>query len=389
MPSTVTTYELLAYGNMMSDAPRMAAYEQALRKAVEPGCTVLDIGAGCGVFSLMACRLGAARVHAVEPSPWIDAGRRLAADNGYADRIEFHRCLSTGLELADKADVVVSDLRGVLPMLQGHVDAINDARARLAKPGAVFIPARDTLWVALVEDAEGYQAFESPWLKNELSLNLTSAHHMAVNTWKKLRTSPNQLLTQPQCWARLDYQSDCRRDVHGSAAATIDRAGTAHGLAIWFDAELAPGIGFSNSPSAAPLIYGQGFFPLEQAVPVEAGESFNVDLRADLIGGDYVWTWETRIARQGAAPRHHFRQSTFFSQPLPAGDLQRHSPAFVPRSTTRMEIDRAALDLVDGARSLGEVADNLLASFPGAFASRQDAIGHLAALLEPYGVAGG
>src|SRR5579864_6216059 len=109
-------YNLTDYGAMMFDQPRMQAYVSALERAVRPGSVVLDIGTGTGVFALLACRFGARKVYAIEPNDAIHVARRLAADNGCADRIEFVQDLSTRITLPEKADVIVSDLRGVLPL---------------------------------------------------------------------------------------------------------------------------------------------------------------------------------------------------------------------------------------------------------------------------------
>ena len=61
--------------------------------------------------------------------------REIAAANGFADRIDFFQELSTEVELPERADVIVSDLRGVLPAYQHHIGAIADARERLLAPG--------------------------------------------------------------------------------------------------------------------------------------------------------------------------------------------------------------------------------------------------------------
>lgn len=61
-----TSYLLASYGDMISNRPRMEPYARALHQALHPGCTVLDIGAGTGIFSLLACQFGAGHVHAVE-----------------------------------------------------------------------------------------------------------------------------------------------------------------------------------------------------------------------------------------------------------------------------------------------------------------------------------
>lgn len=70
-----TVYSVSAYGDMITCEPRLSAYAEALRQAVRPGCTVIDLGAGTGIFALLACQYGAGRVTAIEPA---DAIRLLA-----------------------------------------------------------------------------------------------------------------------------------------------------------------------------------------------------------------------------------------------------------------------------------------------------------------------
>jgi hypothetical protein len=67
-----SVYSVSAYGRMIADKVRVAAYTEALKRAITPGCTVLDIGTGTGFFAMLACRMGAARVYAIEPDDVID-----------------------------------------------------------------------------------------------------------------------------------------------------------------------------------------------------------------------------------------------------------------------------------------------------------------------------
>ena len=75
-------YSLHFYGRMIADAPRMDAYAAALRQTVKPDSVVMDLGCGPGVFALLACKLGARRVYAVEPSNVIGLAREAAVANG-------------------------------------------------------------------------------------------------------------------------------------------------------------------------------------------------------------------------------------------------------------------------------------------------------------------
>src|ERR1700750_1179367 len=123
-------YSVSAYGKMIADGPRVNAYVAALRQAIKPGSVVVELGTGPGLFALGACQLGAARVFEIEPDHIIQVGRDAARDQGVADRIEFIQSFSTKVTLPEPADVIVSDLHGILPWFQQHIPSIIDARSR-------------------------------------------------------------------------------------------------------------------------------------------------------------------------------------------------------------------------------------------------------------------
>src|SRR5690349_1041753 len=144
-------YSVLDYGRMAADPVRMDAYARAIERAVKPGSVVVDLGAGTGIFSILAARAGAKRVHAIEPNPAVFLVPELARENGVEDRITIHAVPSDEVVLEERADVVISDLRGLLPLHGDNTAALRDARERLLAPGGVVIPERDRLFVALVE----------------------------------------------------------------------------------------------------------------------------------------------------------------------------------------------------------------------------------------------
>lgn len=63
---------------MLADTTRNKAYRAAITAAVRarPGCSVLDIGGGSGLLSLIAVRAGATRVDCVEMNPILAATAR-------------------------------------------------------------------------------------------------------------------------------------------------------------------------------------------------------------------------------------------------------------------------------------------------------------------------
>jgi protein arginine N-methyltransferase 1 len=194
------------------------------------------------------------------------------------------------------------------------------------------------------------------------------------------------MLVEPQRWATLDYTSIVTPNVSGELSWVVERASAAHGLLLWFDAELADGIGFSNVPGAPELIYGQAFFPLQEPVALEKGDTVAVQLRADLVDDDYVWRWDTQVmdGDDASCVKARFRQSTFYGAPLSLNNLKKREAGFVPQRTETAEIDQLVLSMLDGHTSLGEIAAALTVRFPKHFARQPDALTRAADLAERY-----
>ena len=379
------SYQLTSYGDMITDRPRMDAYAHALAAVVRPGRTVLDLGAGTGILSLLACRLAADHVHIVEPDDAIEVARVTAAANGFADRITLHQALSTAVHLANPVDVIVSDLRGVLPLFQHHIPTIIDARTRLLARGGTLIPSSDTMWASIVEDEPMYRRYDEPWLRNPYELDLRAGHQWVVNSWRKVNAKAEHLLAPPQPWATLDYRTVTSPDVSGRITWTIARSGTAHGILAWFDTELSEGIGFTNAPGRAELIYGQAFFPLQAPIALEPGDVVTIDLRADLVGGNYIWQWATRVdAPNGSRPKARYHQSTFLAQPLAAKMLGRREAGFRPLLGDEGRLDSFVLSRMNGETTLEEIAARSMEAFPGRFANVPAAIAYVGELSVKY-----
>jgi protein arginine N-methyltransferase 1 len=371
---------------MIADRTRVAAYTEALRQAVRPGCTVLDIGTGTGFFAMLACRLGARKVYAVEPDGVIQIARQVACANGCEDRIEFIQDISTRVELPERVDVIVSDLRGVLPWYQQHIATIADARERLLTPGGVLIPQQDRLWAAVVESPDFYAKHVGHQPEDSPDFDMSAARCIGTNAWAKFRARPEQLLTSARRWATIDYRTETDKDVRAQMAWTVARSGTAHGLVAWFDTILTQNVGFSNAPGEKPLLYGNAFFPLQQPVDVSKGDAIAVSLQANLLTDEYIWRWNTRVtSAQGAVePKAEFSQSTAFVAAHALEGLRRGEASYVPVLSGREQLDRFILDQMDGSRSVGDIAEAVTAHFPMDFPTWEDALGAVGEMSRRY-----
>ena len=301
---------------------RSDLYADAMQRTIRPGDVVIDVGAGIGLWSLYACALGATRVIAIEPDPLIAFAADVAVVNGMADRIALLHQPVSEVTLDTPADVVVADLRDVLPFAPTSITGMIDAR-RLLKPGGTLIPQRDTLWMTVVEADAAYRARSEPWETNRFGVDLSPIRAAALSTPRKERFAAADMVTKPVQWADIDYRTVTAPHVSNDVTMVADRACIAHGFAMWFDAELTDDVLFSNAPDAPPLLYGQAFFPWLQPVALEIGDRIETRVRAIHDGTDYTISFVTRIlAADGQSVRARFEQSTFDAVPLVARAMQ-------------------------------------------------------------------
>jgi len=169
---------------------------------------------------------------------------------------------------------------------------------------------------------------------------------------------------------------------------TVLRAGTFHGVAGWFSAELASGVVMTNSPLEADAIdRHSAFFPLENVVAVREGDL--IDLTMHIFPVEKMITWKTSVTRpsaRDASPVHlaDFVHSTFNAMFLSREGLTKSRPGFRPRLTRRGEARAFALALCNGDHPLAEIEDSLFANYPDLFRRRDQASVFVGQLIEHH-----
>jgi protein arginine N-methyltransferase 1 len=368
---------------MFVDEPRMSAYSAAIARAVRPGDAVVDLGCGPGVFALLACKAGARRVYAIDTDGVVDFGRHLAAANGYVDRILFLRGDSRDMHLPERVNVIVADVRGVVPLHSHSIETLEDARNRFLADGGHLIPSRDTLCAAVIEHPELYDQLVHPWT-GVPKLELSSGLPLVLNTLHKYHLKPHQVVSQPRPWHVLDYANDAAIPAEARLELPITRGATGHGLGIWFETILMEGIGFSTAPREVNTVYGHVFLPWLEPVPLDEGEVCSIDLRAHLVGTDYIWQWETNIPAARGHKEVRFVQSTFYGSLFPPSVLQKRTTGFVPVLDESGQAERWLLQAMDGKRHLEEIAAEAARQFPHVFRRVEDAFNRAAEIAEKY-----
>jgi len=239
---------------MINDHPRNEFYKKALEHSVTPETTVLEIGTGSGLLSIIAATMGARRVVAVEANKHLaQLARNIIAANGFSDKITVVNKMSTEMTLADMpdgepADMIISEILGTLMLGESALEYIADARERLLKPGGAIIPNRGCQYAQLVSaaDLEAITTVSS-WGGIDLSLFNTLQDTVSIVFTKqygfRFSSMPHTYMSERICVADIDFSSDSP-GVLGEPQHFLVQAkdtGTVHAVLCYWEV-FAPGI---------------------------------------------------------------------------------------------------------------------------------------------------
>ena len=309
--------EFEVHRTMIRDRVRTEAFRRAIDAVVRPGDVVLDVGAGSGILSLFAARAGAARVYAVEQTTIAVLAQQLAAANGFQDIVQVIQGDILEIEPPERVDVVVSEWLGGFGIDEGMLVPVIAARDRWLKPGGTMIPGSVTAWAALVHDR--YLADMVDFLRaNPYGLRLDDLVDTTVNeilysgTFRHLaagdrRSEPSRLWTTDTNLVPLEQ---AMAPHEAETLLEVREHGTANALALWFSAELAPGISLSVGPGDPPTHWGMTTAPLNS--PVDLTPGMVVRARVRTSPAQPVGTWTSwAIALPGADWEEHDEQAVW------------------------------------------------------------------------------
>ena len=296
---------------MIYDRVRTEAFRHAIDSVVQPDDIVLDVGAGSGILSLFAARAGAARVYAVEQTTVAVLAQELALANGFGGIVRVIQGDIMDIEPPEGVDVIVSEWLGGFGIDEGMLVPVIAARDRWLKPGGVMIPESVTAWAALVDDR--YLADMVAFLRHDpYDLRLDSLVDKTVNeilysgafrhlAAGDLRSEPGRLWTTDASRISLAQAQSAHE---AETLLAVRDHGAANALALWFSAELAPGISLSIGPRDQPTHWGMTTAPLNSAVELAPGMAVRARVRTAPARPVGTWTsWA--IALPGGDREEH------------------------------------------------------------------------------------
>ncbi len=258
------------------DDPLFDAYESAIRKAVTPRSTLIEIGDGLGLFSLMAARAGIQQAYIIEGNELLsNLNQQVVGANGLSQRVtvipEKSINVTVGNQLSEAADVLVYSKFGPGLLQHGTIITLQHAKTHLMKPGARIIPAAAAVYAMLVE---------TPSL----------AKISPVNNLRGFDYSPFDL-TRPTSFMNFDYLQDQYQTLTDATLAldfnfakfiplqgkketalSVINNGLCHGVVFWYDLYLDDQTTFSPANFAQQRYWKQMIQFFDQPIHVTKGD---------------------------------------------------------------------------------------------------------------------
>lgn len=297
---------------LIADGIRNRAFHDAMKAVIVPGVTtVADIGAGTGLLGLMASKLGAKEVFLYETAEVAGVAAEILKRNR-AKNCHLFPCHSTEMDDPPRVDVVVSETLGNYALEENILETLKDARARHLKPGGLIVPRRITQFVAPVVAPRIHEELMA-WDRTGLGIDFEPARVMSLHNIYVRTIAPGECLgggaaltaasdedaasrTRQACavaWDTIDLNRDHRASRKGEGRWAVTQRTTIYGFAIWWDAELVPGVVLSTAPHAPRTHWEQLYLPLLQPMSIRASEAVAVSIRSKSSseGGTHVaWT---------------------------------------------------------------------------------------------------
>ena len=347
----------------VADAVRLEQFRSAVAQVVRPGDRVADVGCGSAVLGLLCLQAGAGHVDAIDSTAAIEIARQSLTRPAGATGPASSTASPSRSSCPKPVDVVICDHVGYFGFDYGLIEIMADARRRFLKPGGRLIPGRLRLQLGAVESdkcrqlAEGWQAPGIPgefhWLRQH-----------GINTKHAVNLLADEVLAGPAELGCIDLQAENPDFFSWTVELTMARDGILHGLAGWFECELAENVWMTNSPLSAQAIKrSQAFLPIDGPLAVKAGDIVSATVMAR--PADHLIAWEVRHPATGSK----FSHSTWLGDLLMQEQLGKTRPDHVPQLSRVARAKALVMGYCDGQRSVAQIQEAVLREHPDLFPS--------------------
>lgn len=268
------------YTQLFLDEPLLDAYESAIRKAVTPRSTMLEISDGHGLFAMMAARSGIQQSYVAALSRQMTGLiKQVVQANGLAQRITVLKEKSTRLKVGDHlpepVDVLVYSHFGPGLLQPGTIIHLQHAKNSLLKPGARVIPAAARVFAMLIEATS---LSKTNPIGNVRGFDYSHFDVLRPDSFKLFDYTQDQYQAITDPFQAMDFEFNKHINLQGKnllELVTLNN-GLCHGVMFWYDLYLDEQVVFSPTNHVQQRYWRQMVQFFEQPFHVTKGDTLNL-----------------------------------------------------------------------------------------------------------------
>jgi len=143
-----TPFAKLHAVSLLSQKSRIRKFVRAIDTSVTEGDYVIELGAGSGIFSLLAAKAGAEKVTGIDiNSSSISYARQAAKENNQDETVEFVAAHYLDFKPEKEADVVICEMLSSMLLVEQQVTASFHAVSSLLREGGTIVPKGARVYV--------------------------------------------------------------------------------------------------------------------------------------------------------------------------------------------------------------------------------------------------
>lgn len=275
---------------MMNDTYRNDAFLEAIKKVVKKDDFVFEIGTGSGLLSMMSIDQGAKKVITCETIETISqVAEKIIKKNNYENKItvinKHSKDINIGLDIPNKADVIISEILSSEFLGEGVLASLSDAKKRLLKDGGKIIPESGGIMIALLG--------ESKMIKEKIYVEKVAGYDLSEFNFvigRKQGIYPKEgdinVISESEESFKFNFYDEFFNNKTADIALVANKSETCYGIITWNKINLSKDIIYENKPFESESHWMNPVYLFDKPIEIKEGEKILIE---GVIEGDRIW----------------------------------------------------------------------------------------------------